>query len=434
MIELMGKEISLRRLAEGDGEIAEVNMIVRCHLKGYYYSTTEHTRLRETPFEILENIVLQIGEGDVIPGLELALRHSKVGDHLLVNITSRFAFGDGGKLYNNEWQGLPLDALAEGVVPPNMDVQYEVTILSHTADQELLPDMQERFEKITSSIVDDTDKAIVLNRLKVLQGLQMRKDCGNRWFVCKEFGRAAKAYSRATKLADTYFNKEHDEKVSLAQTLEEKAQALHEKENREIDQDDLEVVSVYVTCLNNLVACKLSQGEYKEAKELCVRVLEADPGNVKALIRAVKASLALDLFDECEACLKFLDERKDLQESQVKEVVTLRNKLRKARVDYKEKSRQLQQKIAAGLFNAPSKAKNKEEKRNVGNKDEGVPAIDLPPAKPVDPEPAAPAAAQAKEVEVVESKSSPLNANVIMLLGTSLAVLLVSVIFAYLHR
>jgi hypothetical protein len=96
-------------------------------------------------------------------------------------------------------------------------------------------------------------------------------------------------------LADTYFNKESNEKMSLAATLEEKAQAVAAAQQGQVAQEDNEVVAVYITCLNNLIACKISQGEYLQAKELCVKVLEVEPGNAKALVRAAKASLALDV-------------------------------------------------------------------------------------------------------------------------------------------
>src|SRR5690349_13874282 len=79
-IELMGNEIRIQRVVEGEGGIAEVNVTVECNVKGYFFSLAEGRRLRETPFEDQQNQLFQIGEADGVPGLELGLRHSKVGD------------------------------------------------------------------------------------------------------------------------------------------------------------------------------------------------------------------------------------------------------------------------------------------------------------------------------------------------------------------
>ena len=46
--------------------------------------------------------------------------------------------------------------------------------------------------------------------------------------------------------------------------------------------------------------------EYAKVKDLCVRVLELEPENVKSLIRASKASLALHEYEESAVCLKLV--------------------------------------------------------------------------------------------------------------------------------
>jgi hypothetical protein len=48
--------------------------------------------------------------------------------------------------------------------------------------------------------------------------------------------------------------------------------------------------------------------EYAKAKELCIRVLELQPENVKSLLRAAKASLALHEYEESAVCLKLVSE------------------------------------------------------------------------------------------------------------------------------
>ena len=64
-----------------------------------------------------------------------------------------------------------------------------------------------------------------------------------------------------------------------------------------------ELLLSLIACLNNLTACYLSMKEYAKAKETCVQALSLEPDNVKALIRASKASLALHEYEECAMCL-----------------------------------------------------------------------------------------------------------------------------------
>lgn len=441
-IELMGRDIVVQRLVAMHGEIAEVNVTVCCDLKGYFYSSAERRRLREEPFEVAENQCYQIGEGDAMPGLELGLRHSKVGETLRIRIASRFAYGEGGRNYDPAAISpgdLSLSNVPVGVIPPNMDLEYEVTVRAHVPDSALCEDMQQRYEALTAGMAEDDEdgRRAILGRLQVLQGLTLRKDAGNRWFHGKDYPRAAKAYSRATKLADSYFNKEKNDKLSLAETLEDKAQAMAEAEQRTVPAADLEVVAVYVTCLNNLVACKLSQGDYLQAKDLCVKVLEMEPRNAKALVRAAKAALALDIFEECEACLRHLQQRTDLEEAQRREVQALGGKLRKARSDYRDKAKQMQSKIAAALFkeNKRDKDKEKEEKKEVKEEVEAtVTPEEVPSEQQAEGSAPAPAAATVAVAAATAASASPQYANMVFLLATSLAVLLVSLLFAFMYH
>lgn len=69
-----------------------------------------------------------------------------------------------------------------------------------------------------------------------------------------------------------------------------------------------ELLLSLIACLNNLSACYLSMKDYTKAKETCVQALQLEPDNVKALIRASKASLALHEYEECALCLSTVSE------------------------------------------------------------------------------------------------------------------------------
>jgi tetratricopeptide (TPR) repeat protein len=303
--EIMGKDLLLLRLRNGEGDMAEFGTIVICNLKGYFFSFSEQRRTSENPFEELKNQAYQIGEGDAVPGLELGLRHSRKGDILRVYCAAKFAYGFQGRCYQN---GEPIASSSVVPIPPSTDLEYEIEILDHRVDYELDSSLLSKYEaEVTqfmtmNKTLTEEEKNIqqqtIFARYKTLQSMILRKEVGNRWFITHEYARAAKAYSKATQFAQTYFNPETEKKPSLGETMEETAkriEAEEEKKNKPIAENDTDLVEVYLACLNNLAACKLSMKEYIAAKDLCVQVLQMDANNAKALLRAAKATLLLDV-------------------------------------------------------------------------------------------------------------------------------------------
>lgn len=321
MEEIMGKDVMIQRRKPGTGELAEYSTIVKCHLIGYFYSSEKQERISEEPFEKLYNQSFQIGEGDTIPALELALRHSKEHEELTVFCSSRFAFGFQGRNYKtNETEKKGEDGSSStmiiaiqnsnvAVIPPNTDLEYEIIVVSHRTerdfDAEFIKNHQKEFEQLNEN--DDgmdgkNNKEPLLNRMLTLQSLLLRKEAGNRWFSYGDYSRAAKSYSRATQLSEGYFSTSTPNIQGLdpsdeegKKELEEKLRDAEAKKNEKIPVEDVEIVNIYVSCLNNLAACKLAQREYLQAKDLCTKVLEFSPFNTKALLRAAKASLATDV-------------------------------------------------------------------------------------------------------------------------------------------
>jgi hypothetical protein len=307
MEEIMGKDIMIKRVKPGEGELAEFGTIVRCNLKGYFYSIEKAERLYQDPFEVLHDQSFQVGEGDGVPGLELALRHSKQGEKLHVYCSYRFGYGTTGrnhtekssstesKLSDNSKESETAKSTSS-IVPPNMDLEYELEILHHRGEKELDPDFLKKHKALIDAAEDESSKSAVMSRILTMQMMLGRKEAGNRWFSCADYGRAAKSYSKATQLAEGYFNATSGapEDEDKEKTIEEKALEMAEKNAQRIPAEDSEVVNLYVSCLNNLAACKLSQKDYYKAKELCVKVLEFSPYNGKALLRAARAALATD--------------------------------------------------------------------------------------------------------------------------------------------
>lgn len=317
----MGKDIRFQRVRSinTDGPIADVGTIVKCNIRGYFYSILKEKRMNSDPFESLENQLFQIGEGDTIPGLELPLRHSRVGDMIRCICSARFAYGSAGRCVdkpkvthgendeeddtdaNIDIDVVPIKKRGNvAIVPPNMDLEYEIEITDHFGDRDLHPDtVQKHQSEISLLREEDHNYQKLVHRLLTTQSMMCRKDSGNRWFSYDEFGRASKAYSAATKLAESYFNSGNSNTVLDDSTsLEERIKAVEANEKAKsepISVEDSDIISIYVTCLNNLAACKISQGEFSAAKDLCIKVLQFSPFNGKALLRAARSSLALDV-------------------------------------------------------------------------------------------------------------------------------------------
>ena len=263
----------------------------------------------------------------------MAVRFSKVGSLFRVRFKSKFGYGSTGRPAvkvedhkdGNEKSLSPNKFVS--AIPPDMDLEYEIDVTEHLKEGQIDPDLLKKHpipsKEIIGELNGDAEQKSVRQlhdeRLSALTELLQRKDAGNRWFSYGDFSRAARAYSKATQVADRYFNgtannggdttaqalQELAEKrsgnndtatdgTSLAEANEALAAAEQKKEaqRRRFEQGDEEVVSGYISCLNNMAAAQLRMGENSKAKDICVRVLEMDPNNHKALLRAAKAALA----------------------------------------------------------------------------------------------------------------------------------------------
>lgn len=461
----MGKDLITQRLREGQGDMAEMGTIVVCNLRGYYFSLLENRRLSDEPFEEVRVQTFQIGEGDAVPGLELALRHSRKGEVIKVTIASKFGYGYLGRCYapaedgdknkpvlSDNWEPLLVAKPTKNgpaPIPPNTDLEYEIEIIDQFPEGYIAPYIVSKMEKELQSCTDDEEqKNGILHRYHTLQSMVTRKDAGNRWFSYLDYSRAARAYSKATQVAQSYFNPETEKKQTVSETLEDTTQRIEQQERdkeKPVSEDDKDLVEVYVACLNNLAACKLSMKDYGAAKDLCVQVLQFSPFNTKALLRAAKATLALDAYEECEACLKRVLSIADLDENTKTAAKVEQQRLRKAVADYKARSKAIQKNIAAKLFaqqqSTTSTAKstkagdNKSSSEVSPSSPKPLAMEETPQSKPV----TAPTDGKISDVHQVtmpsstpatNTKAEPAN-NLMTLVGTSLVIIVISIVCAY---
>jgi FKBP-type peptidyl-prolyl cis-trans isomerase len=321
--EIMGEDLLLKRVHTGTGNTAEMGTVVKCHLKGFF---VENGVCQGEPFEVWKSQQFKVGENDAIPGIEMALRFSRVGDLLRVRFHPKFGYGSAGrpvvaasdgKESNKDGQTDVGAADKAGVVaiPRDTDLEYEIEVTDHLHEGQVDPEILAKFP-IPPNTAGENGSGRDSERLQALTELLQRKEAGNRWFSYSDYSRAARAYSKATQVADRYFNGNanagdpnkalqglsvtkkdgggQDQAAQLAEANQALAAAEQEKESqrRRFEAGDEEVVSAYLSCLNNMAACQLRLGENSKAKEVCIRVLEMDPDNHKALLRAAKAALA----------------------------------------------------------------------------------------------------------------------------------------------
>lgn len=295
--EIMSTDIMVRTISPGRGNIGEMNTIVKCDFV-CYKSNPNHERLEL--IETLENQRFKIGEADCVPGLELGLRYARQYSHILIYCSSKFGYGFTGRMGNIQQNINPID--------PDSDLEFEVKNVEHIDISGLSP--------ISSA----------------LEELVLRKQCGNRWFSYKEFLKAGRAYSKGIQSSEAVLT------------------AVTDMLSKEIDDNNKSVCiqfqENYLTCLTNLAAVYLSTNEFTKAKDVCIQVLEMQPVNTRALLRAARASLALDEYEECRACLDRLTELDPNNQEIAKE----RLKLRKAILNYKQQSRKIALTMSKNLF------------------------------------------------------------------------------------
>lgn len=100
----MGQDICLKRITPGTGNIAEMKDIVKANILLFLENNPQHI------IEKLENASFKIGEGDAVPGLELALRHSRKGEKLAAKCTWKFGFGINGRNGSDTFGHIPGEA------------------------------------------------------------------------------------------------------------------------------------------------------------------------------------------------------------------------------------------------------------------------------------------------------------------------------------
>ncbi len=382
---LMGDDIEMKKIVTVNDTItASMGTIVKFSYKGYLQDDT-------LPFEIANNIMVKIGEGDVIPALELSLRHSHVGDTFRVKTTAKFAYGISGRNCNNSHVLSPTslnvsdskdescvndkdsnseisEVIVLKTIPPNMNLEYEVRVIS--------------FDDYSNNL---------------LASINLRKEIGNRWYSYGEYSKAGYSYSKGIQQGDTFF-----------QSIEI---------NFDTKSYEYSLFQSYISCLNNLAQCYINISEFYKAKEVCTKLLSLDSNNIKGLLRAAKASLALHDYEECELCLKIVQNIDASNPAMVNEM----QKLKKAKKEYKINTKALNSKIAKHLFDGAGAEKTKQ--TVIQNNDNNIDKNNESDGSAKH--------TSTTEKNITKSTQSTQGQNLLLMVTSSLVILLISIIIVF---
>lgn len=183
-------------------------------------------------------------EEQVIDGLDRAVMTMKKGEIAMVTILPQYGYKD-TKIQRD---------LA--TVSPNSTLIYEIELISFVKEKE-------SWEMDTAELIEVAGK---------------KKEDGNALFKAGKYLRASKKYDKATKYIE-YDNAFSEDEKSQTKALK-------------------------FTCNLNNAACKLKLKEYREAANLCSKVLEVDSKNVKALYRRAQAYIETADLEQAESDIK----------------------------------------------------------------------------------------------------------------------------------
>lgn len=264
-------------------------------------------------FHAAHDWMVVIGEKDVIPCLEMAVRFMSVGETALVWSHSKYAYGSSQR-QNGAYQ-----------LPPNSNVYYLVHV-----------------REIIAHPNTNVAGQVAAARMKKMIG----NDCyENEWFT-GGIGkiRAKQHYQRGAEmmlyLLQSKSGTDTEEQETAAAPLPPSTTSIHPVTKTD-DEMLQEARVIMLDCLNNIVALHLRDREFKLAKEAAVKVLVHDRHNFKGLIRAAKAALMdpASSYEEVELAMDAAAAALPTRHSERE-----RMELEKLRIDHQRKKQEYQKK------------------------------------------------------------------------------------------
>ncbi|CAH0482757.1 unnamed protein product [Peronospora belbahrii] len=192
----------------------------------------------------------RIGDGEVMPALELVAKMMHVGEVCEVRCDARFAYGDVG---------------LEPHVPPG-------------AEMKLVVELCRVGKKITAE----------MSSQELIMEATQKKESGNRYFKEKNYDQAAKLYKRALKLLETWEHSEEDATkckellIALGNNVGNVQHKLNQyKEARQSSLEVLQLDGKNIKAMYRIGHLALDQNEFDEANVFLRKAMEIDPKNTK---------------------------------------------------------------------------------------------------------------------------------------------------------
>ncbi|KAG5899548.1 hypothetical protein JTB14_008234 [Gonioctena quinquepunctata] len=266
----------------------------------------------ETLIDSASDFELQLGESDVIQGLDVSLGLMNLYEKCRLKIEPRLAYGK---------KGLPPN------IPSDAVVIYDVELIAVKQEEDL--------------------ETLTIEQRK-LKG-NKKRERGNWWYTRGENNLAIQCYRRALDYLD-------EVEGGFTGPLGENGV------KQEVTDADLQnLLEDRVSVCNNMAAAQLKMEMYEAALNSLQTVLRCQPNNVKAHFRKAKVYLGKN---DLSAAMKWLQKARDLSPNDVeiqREITTVAKLLEKQKVTERE--------VARRMFNGPKKtntdAKNKSGKSKV---------------------------------------------------------------------
>ena len=331
-VELMGKDLVMKVISTSGGPdddsttehkadaAAEVGDGIRLDFTGrrlLSFDVEDCASENETPCIEKHGCLIALGDGDVIPGLEMAARFLPSGHRAIVKCRSKYAYGASGRRTS------AADTSSKDL-PPNSDVVFDVCVRGIVPSSHLLQDDNLKIELAAS-----------------------KKQLGNECYQY-EWDDHGMGKARALKL----YSKARDSMIDLLgeiQTRQEEGgndtvAAAAAAAAGELDNAKERAASILIIdCLNNISAVHLKAKAYGKAKESAATVLQYDPNNIKALCRAARAAIfdPNGTFEECEMAIAAAEEI----ESDNADVKRLRVELERRKKQHKKREKAMYSKM-----------------------------------------------------------------------------------------
>jgi len=190
--------------------------------------------------EKLDNIWIQLGDYDVIQGLDMAIPLMNVGEKAEIVVSSRFAYGS---------MGLKNEEEPDKSIPADAAITYTVQLLAVKEEED-----QEEFTYETRKKIGN-----------------MKRERGNFWFERNEYNMAIQCYRKALDFLDE----------GTGEMLTVPKHELTKEQLQDLLEDRMKTH-------NNLAMAQMKISAWEAALKSVDTVLRCKPENVKALFRKGK--------------------------------------------------------------------------------------------------------------------------------------------------